>query len=394
MNLLAEDAIFQTNNALRNSGIIEGQLTLQLASSEHTDFDENSPITDINPFANFASVRRDELEADIAVLLGNYGVTGRTQSLSLDPDSAYCVIGVQAAVKECVFGFAHEIGHVFGARHENDDDGTFEHAYKFRVCTKRYSTILKEGGGFSNYSILYYSNPDIKYKGHKTGVEGLRDNARKIKNSACTVANFKYTIVPLSINLTLPMTYCPCDIAPAYTIVSGGVPGPYQFYYEFSNDGINWYPVTSYSGSTAYIETSCSSGDLIAVRVTVTSIDGQVNNTIRWVESVANPNCEQETPCANCVSKFLQPSTDIIVYPNPTQGGFNLQFYLFQPQNTSVYYEITDVMGRMIKTEYIDYEINEQHTIHINTTNMSNGTYYLKFVSNGISQRKTINITK
>jgi len=97
--------------------------------------------------------------------------------------------------------FSHEIGHLFGCRHQiqSDPNGTFEHAHKNIYDFRRVKNTYKHTIMWSHYyalspyhHILYYSNPDVKYYNKAIGKDN-HDNARKIDETSHILANFKTT---------------------------------------------------------------------------------------------------------------------------------------------------------------------------------------------------------
>ncbi|MBU1188410.1 MAG: zinc-dependent metalloprotease [Gammaproteobacteria bacterium] len=89
------------------------------------------------------------------------------------------------------FTFVHEIGHLFGARHQNDNTTTpFAYGHgiadtvgNFRSIMGTASTGLPRIGGFSN--------PDFTVGGRPFGTASFRDNDRVHRERANTVAAFR-----------------------------------------------------------------------------------------------------------------------------------------------------------------------------------------------------------
>lgn len=89
------------------------------------------------------------------------------------------------------FTFVHEIGHLFGARHQNDNNtspfafghGIADFTGNFRSIMGTTSTGLPRLGGFSN--------PDFTVGGRPFGTVSFRDNDRVHRTRAGTVAAFR-----------------------------------------------------------------------------------------------------------------------------------------------------------------------------------------------------------
>ncbi|MCA1779068.1 MAG: zinc-dependent metalloprotease [Xanthomonadaceae bacterium] len=89
------------------------------------------------------------------------------------------------------FTFVHEIGHLFGARHQNDNNtspfafghGIADFTGNFRSIMGTAGTGLPRIGGFSN--------PDFTVGGRPFGTASFRDNDRVHRERANTVAGFR-----------------------------------------------------------------------------------------------------------------------------------------------------------------------------------------------------------
>ncbi len=89
------------------------------------------------------------------------------------------------------FTFVHEVGHLFGARHQNDPTttpfsyghGLASSAGNFRTIMGTTSTGLPRVGGFSN--------PDFTFNGFPFGTTSFSDNDRVHRERAATVAGFR-----------------------------------------------------------------------------------------------------------------------------------------------------------------------------------------------------------
>ena len=65
---------------------------------------------------------------------------------------------------------------------------------------------------------------------------------------------------------------------------------------------------------------------------------------------------------------------ELAVYPNPSQGRFNLTFQSATEESLSV--EILDISGKVVHTETIDYSVGEINKF-ISASNLSTGVYFL-----------------
>lgn len=143
---------------------------------------------------------RIQYSADLMILLvgndaGYDSGCGRAQGIGVTQVNAMAV-----AKESCATGyysFAHEIGHLAGARHIiSQDDSTTPFAYGHGYCNTTsdtfrtvmaYSCPEDEGGP----RIQQWSNPDVQVDGDDTGTEDDEDNARVWDNQAKVLANFR-----------------------------------------------------------------------------------------------------------------------------------------------------------------------------------------------------------
>jgi Secretion system C-terminal sorting domain/Metallo-peptidase family M12 len=143
----------------------------------------NSPVSQL----------RNAVDADLVVLLSsgvNYasgasiGHANEIPAGTLSNGSA--VVKASAAVSNA-YVFAHETGHLFGGRHQDDSDDLPARAHEFDGTfhghTYHYLTIMHTNSN----QILNYSNPNKTYLSVATGTSD-RFNACKIQDYGCGVS--------------------------------------------------------------------------------------------------------------------------------------------------------------------------------------------------------------
>ncbi len=113
---------------------------------------------------------------------GSVGVGGFA-----NPAMPCAIVNIDAAGS--VFSFAHEVGHKFNARHENDGLAPPGRGHKFTPSDKmeRMTIMHQKEAGIPR--VLHYSNPKVAFQGSPTGTS-TRNNVCNINSTFCAVAKF------------------------------------------------------------------------------------------------------------------------------------------------------------------------------------------------------------
>lgn len=408
-HLGSEDIVFQTalneiawaNQAFRNSNINENILKLNLVDFQVVNFVEetNGEIFDeaVRFKDNFEHLR-DPVYADLVIGLthGEYIRTtldglqlttyGIVLEVGLSEGNAFCIAEVSSASLHHHIP-THEIGHLFACRHEpsGDDTDTFAKAHLFRRCffCKRHRTVMHQltlESFFQGNSrlIQHFSNPDVNYFPNRaTGIEDKRDNARQLRDAACTVS--QYRIDPLDLILDVGIHRSHECVAPSSKmLVTANADGGGSLTYEWrwSFDGINYSSVLSTNSS--FLVTLQSFPHTLFVQVTVHSSDGQVETAT--IPILVDQHCPyiDESPALAQRSE----ETTVMLYPpqpNPTRGNFSVNIEVTEPQH--VFLNLSDIHGNSIKTIYDGKLSNGLHTFEIEEVKGNEGLLYLNLRS-------------
>ena len=150
--------------------------------------------------------------ADIVVLFfgaSASGYCGQGDAIGADADHAFAIVKTTCNAGQYVF--AHEVGHLFGARHSRQDDNqdtpfVNAHGYQHPKTSKEpvsFRTIMTnpcKNNVNCNPMINYWSNPNVGYQGAKTGTQSS-NNALVLNNQAAYVSSFRPTKVDIPIGL-------------------------------------------------------------------------------------------------------------------------------------------------------------------------------------------------
>ncbi|HYG63287.1 MAG TPA: M12 family metallo-peptidase [Thermoanaerobaculia bacterium] len=200
IDAMVDLAIAETNQAYKNSGIA---IELKLVDSfELVGYSETgkSPADVLADFKGRQEVntRRAFSGADVAVLLENLNTDncGLADVILAGPSTAFAVVKIYCAAAN--LSFAHEVGHLQGARHnpENDtNDWPFSYGHGLQHpasnATQRFRTVMAYPCTTPcDPRISYFSTPNRSYNGVPVGTAARNDNARVLNETAKQVADF------------------------------------------------------------------------------------------------------------------------------------------------------------------------------------------------------------
>ncbi|MCH1930963.1 M12 family metallo-peptidase [Shewanella sp. A25] len=257
-------AVAESNRSYQISGV---RIRLNLVDSFEVSYSEgsNSYARMVDDFANMNLVktRRDNSGADIAVMIVKQpDYCGRAMDIKANASTAFAVVNYSCATG--YYSFAHEIGHLQGARHDPDTDGStspypYGHGFRHTSLPPSWRTIMAYNCASYCPRLQYWSNPNVSYNGIATGTSSTSDNARVLNGTASTVAAFRSPPVTSTVGSIWQYTGTPCSgnacpgwkkldhNAASVRIASGG-----NSLYQLHNSGRIW----QYTG-TACSGTSC-----------------------------------------------------------------------------------------------------------------------------------------
>jgi len=399
INNRANFAIQQTNAIFSNSRILSQNARLVLAGAEVLDFVEDGIAEDRFRLRNnlIAQARRNATNADLVVLMtnGNYGnFNGIVASIGPDNANAYAIVQINDATSNQRV-FAHEVGHLFGGRHDEfDPDATFDRGRIFQTGLLNLATnhtIMVRFPFVNIFGVVrgridHFSNPNVQYKRRATGTQD-RNNALKLNETGNTVASFRPPIttttpsIPFSVSMSAPATYPACSRgACATSTITCGIP-PYSIRWQNSTDGINWSGTVS-TGTGYCFVTPCGDGRDFWVRVTVTDSQGNTRVAGTIIELTGSGS-------GGGVFRTSQESLISNVYPNPLNEQTQISLNL--PEADAISIELSNMYGTLRRNILTQTYPAGEHTITIPRNNLPQGVYAIKLTtSSGYSEIKTI----
>lgn len=185
-------AVAETNQSYVNSGI---NIRLNLVDSFQITYTEAGKSFDtiLTDFVSNTDVnnRRNSVGADIAALIINQSdYCGMADAIMANESTAFAIIHYSCATG--YYSFAHELGHLMGARHNETADPTpgYCHGYQY-TGTPSWRTIMAYDCPGGCPRLQYWSNPNVNYNGIPMGTAATNDNARCLNENASTVAGFR-----------------------------------------------------------------------------------------------------------------------------------------------------------------------------------------------------------
>lgn len=204
INSLIDLAMAETNQGYVNSGI---NITMELAAKSQVTYTESSSITTdrdryagkTDGYMDSIHSQRDNVAADIGVLvLNNDEACGIAKAIGATESSAFAVVHYDCATG--YYSFAHEIGHLQGARHDPAADPTttpYAYGHGYRAPNSAWRTVMAYNCNSGCPRINYWSNPNRTYTdGQVMGTTSQSNNARVLNETAATMAGFRGDTTP------------------------------------------------------------------------------------------------------------------------------------------------------------------------------------------------------
>ncbi len=196
-----DSVIDVTNNCYQESRV---PIALKLVGLEKVAYVESNDIErDVNRLKgqndghmdNLHQVR-DQRKADLVVLLIEHAdAYGMAAAILANPETGFAVVDDEVA--DWYFTFAHELGHLFGCRHDpGADPSTTPFPYGHCYCNhaKQWRTIMAYDCTGQSQRIGIFSSPLLTYPnphGDPAGTASVHDNCRVLRETAATIAGFR-----------------------------------------------------------------------------------------------------------------------------------------------------------------------------------------------------------
>lgn len=227
-------ALAEENLSFRNSGVL---LQARLVYSYKTNYVETGNFdTDLKRFREPGDGVMDEVHAlrqqyaaDVCVvIINNTSYCGLASAILAEQKTAFAAVHYTCATGN--LSFAHEIGHLQGARHNLEADPSttpFAYGHGLYNAAGKWRTVMSYQCPANNCNrIPYWSNPGVSYGGASTGTAAQNNNARVLNETATIVTNFRPSLPLGAIGYAWANDPGSASYAPsaAYAYSSAGLP--------------------------------------------------------------------------------------------------------------------------------------------------------------------------
>lgn len=331
------------NQTVTNSGVA-GNALIELAGVAQTTFlsKDNNILIDALALSNTASVQNlcNQHKADLVLLFcweGHKeagGVPDPTIYHHPNSSRSFAIVGLSNP-NIPVIG-AHELSHLFGCNHENENFGLpYAQGYIFSGVN-----TLVASGTAPGSKIFYYSNPNKTFAGSPMG-DATHNNAKVMNDKASIVKAFRPEPNVLNGWVYGPSSGYEYQVY-TYEAVARCGKAPYTYLWKESTDGINY--SGNDTGEFHNVGLYHNGNHQFYLKLKITSSDGQVvENWMQiWVDD--DPNGGYREGQKENDSLEIE-SGEAVVQPNPTSGRVELVFSA--EKATEVGISLVDLGGRV-----------------------------------------------
>ncbi|MCB9344094.1 MAG: T9SS type A sorting domain-containing protein [Lewinellaceae bacterium] len=379
---LAQAAIAATNTSYNNSNV---NFQVELAHLVRVGYTETGSFaTDVDNFQDPSDGNMDEIHAlrdlyraDLCVLItqGNSDC-GRAYEIGADADEAFCAANASCCVGN--FSFAHELGHLYGARHDPYVDGSstpFSYGHGFVELSEQWRTVMSyndecSDAGSSCTRLGFWSNPNVNHptSGTAMGTTADNHNARVLNETGSALRGFRVQAVNHILSNTTLAGITFADLTAINSIIA-------------SND--------YFLDPTATVQ--FRAGEFIRLSPGFESRAG----------SIFRASIEPFDPCPGGRPDIERDNdisfgTDVAfnLFPNPASDQVHITYFMSEKTDASMY--IFNSLGRSVMEPELSNTVNQGlHQVDLDLSGLPDGIYWclIRF-SNGDKLRRAFVIAR
>ncbi|WP_223620318.1 PKD domain-containing protein [Lysobacter sp. ESA13C] len=203
MEALVELAVAESNQGYVNSNVGINMVLANYRTVQYTSVGDGH-ATDVDRFEGTNDGYMDDIHgtrdanaADVNVLVINDDSNcGRAAAIGSNAATAFATVHYDCATG--YYSFAHEIGHLLSARHNQQNDPNtlpyaYGHGYQYMPAQgARWRTIMAyQCPGTACTRLNYWSNPDVTYGGVAMGTADVNHNQRVLVQTKAAMAAFR-----------------------------------------------------------------------------------------------------------------------------------------------------------------------------------------------------------
>lgn len=348
----------------------------ELARFIRIEFDESGDfLEDLTVFRSMDEIdyAKDYYDADLAVLITESGAgCGRAYTIgSFESDEAFCVVRRDCAISN--YSVAHELGHLYGCRHDpyvdpNDEPYDFAHGYV--ELSEEWRTVMAynafcSDNGTNCTRLGYFSNPTVNYEGDPTGTFDENDNAWAHDVSLSDIIELEATLNTKQFLDEVIQEEETADILSNVLVRNLGT-------YEInSGAAVSW-----------------RTGHFFELRPGFWAQPGsRFRTTFTSCTDVEIEDAEDDDPIETVVENDVSPAhlTPLKVNPNPISGVGYIQFSLSESAHITleILSQSQSLVDRMIDEKYYD---EGTYTIPLSTESWPLGIYFCNLYTESVAQ--------
>ncbi|MCE7062652.1 zinc-dependent metalloprotease [Dyadobacter sp. CY343] len=389
----ANISVAQFNSTIYNSGITSNAV-LTLAGVAPLNFPEtnNNMTLDITNLPGNAAAQslRTQFQADLVVLFtnGNYGARGATAIPFLNNASAYSIVQILNAVTNKTF--AHEVGHIYGCRHDGESgDPQYAQGHNMKnglgIVTDR--TMMSTNTNDGSNRLLNFSNPNVIVGGKSTGTLANNNNAKRITETHLIVGGFKPNPVPPLVAYLDGPTFVTTQGGKNYELNYSCGSAPYSFTWQYSYDGVNY---IASNITTEVFTWYFYQNQKIYLKGTVSANGKSTTAFIAVTAQMPSPFKTGNTEADSLINE----NQELSVIPNPVADEMRIGYYL--ETEAAVELEILDLSGNFVESILPKKSLQSRglHSLSWSNDGLENGSYLLRLIVNEKTEVKRIIIQR